>query len=128
MRNMDTKQKVAIGLSEDERSILFQGLAQWGGPAKGTEAMAIAIGFSGTSDLYRDGHRIAADIRSGSPLTIADWHRALLATEIMFASGVVGAGLEWHGVTGWDDVTTLGLLRAVQLKVLHATAPILRGD
>ncbi|WP_104091921.1 hypothetical protein [Arthrobacter sp. GMC3] len=125
---MDTEQKVAIGLTEDERSVLFQGLGQWGGPAKGTEAMAIAIGFSGTSDLYRDGFRIAADIRSGSPLTIVDWHRAVLATEIMFASDVVGAGLEWHGITGWDDATTLHLLRAVQLKVLNATAPILRGD
>lgn len=71
--------------------------------------MAKASGFSGTSDLFRDGHRIAADIRPASHLSIADWHRALLATEIIFASDVVGAGLEWHGATGWDNVTTLRL-------------------
>ncbi len=125
---MGLDQKIAIDLTEDERSVLYQGLGQWGGPAKGTEAMAIAIGFSGLSNLYTDGHRIAVDIRGRHPLTIPEWRRAVLATEVMFASEVIGAGLEWHGVTGWDDVTTLRLLRALQLKVLKATAPILRGD
>lgn len=125
---MSPEQEIAIELTEDERSVLYQGLAQWGGPAKGTEAMAVAMGFNGLSDLYSVGYRIAVEVREERALTILDWHRAVLATEIMFASEFIGAGLEWHGVTGWDDVTTLRLIRSVQLKVLHTTAPILRGD
>ncbi|PYI69793.1 hypothetical protein CVV68_01405 [Arthrobacter livingstonensis] len=125
---MSPEQEIAIDLTEDERSLLYQGLAQWGGPAKGTEPMAVAMGFSGVSNLYSVGYRIAGDIRAELPLTIADWRRAVLATEVMFASDIVGAGLEWQGITGWDDLTTLHLIRSVQRKILHATAPILRGE
>jgi hypothetical protein len=50
----------------------------------------------------------------GQPLSRADWRRALLATEIVFASDVVGSGLDWSITTGLADEDTIGLLRAMQ--------------
>lgn len=41
----------------------------------------------------------------------------LIATEIVFASDVVGAGLDWPIVTGLRDDQTIALLRGLQRKM-----------
>lgn len=114
---MNAHERVQFDLDEDEREVLRRGLTDWAGPAAPTEAMALAMGFRDVADLIADGERIAAFIRAGRSLTKADWRRALLATEIAFASSTVGAGLDWSIVTGYQDDETIRILRAIQRKM-----------
>jgi hypothetical protein len=114
---MNATARVQPDLFDEERELLWRGLLEWGGPAECTEAMAIAIGFRGVTDLLEEGHRIADDLRAGRNLTKADWRRALLATEVVFASGVLGSGIDWSTTTGMDDGETVRVLRSVQRKL-----------
>ncbi|MFE4195600.1 hypothetical protein ACFRJ9_07030 [Paenarthrobacter sp. NPDC056912] len=114
---MKAHDRVQFDLDEDEREVLRRGLMEWAGPAAPTEAMALAMGFGGVDDLFAEGERIAAFIHAGRSLTKADWRRALLATEIVFVSSTVGAGLDWSIVTGYQDDETIRILRAIQRKL-----------
>ena len=108
---------VDVALTDEERLLLERGLVEWGGPARCTEAMAIAIGFDSVADLLEEGYRIADDLSKGKPLTRTDWTRALLATEVVFASNVLGSGHDWEATTGLDDASTIRVLRDVQLRL-----------
>ncbi|WP_186313493.1 hypothetical protein [Paenarthrobacter nicotinovorans] len=114
---MNAHDRVQFDLDEDEREVLRRGLTEWAGPAAPTEAMALAMGFRDVDDLFAEGERIAAFIQAGRSLTKVDWCRALLATEIVFASNTVGAGLDWSIVTGYQDDETIRILRAIQRKL-----------
>ncbi|MCP2048974.1 UNVERIFIED_ORG: hypothetical protein J3D58_003046 [Paenarthrobacter nicotinovorans] len=92
---MNAHNRVQFDLDENEREVLRRALMEWAGPAAPTEAMAVAMGFRDVADLFAEGERIAAFIQAGRSLTKGDWRRALLATEIVFASNTVGAGLVW---------------------------------
>jgi hypothetical protein len=79
------------------------------------------MGFRSEEDLLRgDGRRLREALDRSEPLTRSDWRRTLLATEIVFASDVVGAGWDWSITTGLSDEETIRLLRAVQRKVARA--------
>lgn len=114
----DPSVPVQLRLSDDERNVLRYGLREWGGPANCTEELAVAMGFLGIEDLFREGDRIAQGISAGQPQTRTDWTRALLATEIVFSSRVMGAAGDWSIVTGLDDVETFRLLRSLQRKFM----------
>lgn len=118
---MDMPDNAAFNLTDDERELLWRGLLEWGGPASPTKAMAVAMGFRDVIDLLKEGSRIRADISDGRPLTYADWRRALLATEIVFASDVVGSGVDWSTTTGLQDEETIRMLRSIQRKMVAAT-------
>jgi hypothetical protein len=79
--------------------------------------MAVAIGFRDVADLLSEGHRIADDLLAGRSLTTSDWRRALLATEVVFVSDVLGSGIDWSITTGLKDDETLRMLRSVQRKL-----------
>jgi hypothetical protein len=72
--------------------MLVYGLMDWGGPAYGTNSLAVAMGFSDLEDLQEDGDRIARAIAAGRPLSVRDWTRALVAAEFALASEVLGTG------------------------------------
>ena len=105
-------------LSADERDLLREGLVQWGGPASLTEALAIAMGFAGVDDFFVQSNRLRGALENGEGLSNVDWTRALLATEIVFASDTIGAGVEWSTVTRFHDSETLVILRGLQRKLL----------
>lgn len=113
--------RAAYNLTDDERELLWRGLLEWGGPASPTNSMAVAMGFRDVKDLLKEGSRIRADISEGRPLTYADWRRALLATEIVFASDVVGSGVDWSTTTGLEDEETIRMLRSIQRKIVAAS-------
>ena len=69
------------------------------------------------ADLQDEGYRIADDLLVRRSLSMSDWRRALLATEIVFISDVLGSGIDWSITTGMDDVETLRMLRSVQRKL-----------
>ncbi|MDE0546419.1 hypothetical protein [Microbacterium sp. C7(2022)] len=108
---------VHVALSEAERYLLDRGLVEWGGPARCTEPMAAALGFDSVADLLESGYRIADDLSNDRPLTRRDWTRALLATEVVFASDVLGSGHDWEATTGLNDHATFRTLRELQLRL-----------
>jgi hypothetical protein len=106
-----------LELNDDERDLLRTGLAEWGGSAHLTDSMARAMGFEDRADFSVQNRRIVASLAAGEALSRADWRRALLATEVVFASDVVGSGLDWETTTGICDADTLRLLRSLQRKM-----------
>jgi hypothetical protein len=61
--------------------------------------------------------RLRPLIRTGQPLNRRDWRRALIATEIVFASDVFGSGWDWSITTGISDEDTIRILRSLQRKI-----------
>ncbi|WP_433277622.1 hypothetical protein ACQPZA_01270 [Pseudonocardia xinjiangensis] len=79
------------------------------------------MGFVSKEDLWRgEGRRLREALDHGEPLTRPQWWKALLATEIVFSSTVVGAGWDWTITTGLPDEETIKLLREVQRKLARA--------
>lgn len=110
-------EEVDVPLSGDERELLSQGLHQWGGPTRPTDAVAKVIGFGDVETLLRDGDRIRDLLRQRDALTRLDWSRALVAIEIVWASSYYGAAGDWESVNGWSDQRTLQTLRSIQRKL-----------
>ena len=106
-----------IELSDEERELLIRGLGEWGGPARCTEALAVAMDFGSVGDLISNVARISRALADREPLPRSDWRRALFATEIAFASDVVGSGVEWATTTGLSDESTVRVLRGLQRKI-----------
>jgi hypothetical protein len=109
-----------VPLGDDERHVLWAGLVEWGGPARCTEEMAVAMGFKNVADLLDTGYRIADAIKAKQSLSQLDWVRALLATEVVFASDVMGSGGDWSITTGVSDEDTIRHLRSLQRKIPRA--------
>jgi hypothetical protein len=114
---------VEFDFSAEERELLWQGLHQWGGPTRPTDGIARVIGFPSVEALHADSRAIREELRAGRPLTKRDWERALVATEIVFASNYYGAAGDWEAVSAWDDARTLRVLRAIQRKMAGFRAP-----
>lgn len=117
-------QPVDIDLTVREREFLARGLAEWGGPAHATEAIAAALGLFDLNDSADVVERLSRTVRSGEPLSTADWQRAVGVVEVMFASDRFGSGLEWETTTGFGDVESIGLLRSIQRRL----TAVHRGD
>ncbi len=79
--------------------------------------MAIAMGFESVQNLFDSTDRLAGAIAAGSALSAGDWLRALLATEIVFASNTIGSGHDWAITSGLSDEESLAALRSAQLKL-----------
>ncbi|WP_405388861.1 hypothetical protein OG596_13515 [Streptomyces sp. NBC_01102] len=113
-----------LSLTEEESRLLQQGLIEWSGPARCTEEFAVAMGFDSVEDVIRRGLWIRGVLEAMGDLDPMDWARALLATELAFASDVVGSGYEWSTTTGWPDDITVRVLRSVQLKLIRTVSPL----
>lgn len=75
------------------------------------------MGFGSVQALFREADRLIEAIEGEQPLSRWDWSRALIATEIVFASDVMGSGHDWSMTTGLDDAPTLVRLRELQVKL-----------
>ncbi|MFF5894966.1 hypothetical protein ACFY8O_03465 [Streptomyces argenteolus] len=113
-----------LSMTDEESLLLQQGLMEWCGPARCTEEFAVAMGFDSAQDVGRRGMSIRSALAERESLDPLDWARALLATELAFASDVVGSGYEWSTTTGWADDVTLRVLRSAQLKLIRTVAPL----
>ena len=118
---MNSSKPIPVDLIPNERYVPARGLAEWGGPASPTDELARAMGFRGSEDLWQgEGRDLREAVRQGEHLTREDWRRTLLATEIVFASDVVGAGMDWSITTGLSDEETIRVLRIIQRKISRA--------
>lgn len=118
---------IAVSLSAQERELLRSGLEEWEGPAHPTDDLAVAMGFTGVEDLLNRMQGLRTGLVESSPMTPMDWARALIATEVAFASDVYGSGWDWSSTTGLTDEETIRLLRQVQRKLIGVVAPVLRN-
>ncbi|WP_221320406.1 hypothetical protein [Actinoplanes sp. L3-i22] len=117
---MTADELVSIELDEDEREVLARGLTEWGGPARCTEALAVAMDFGSVEHLFEHVVRLRPLVRGGQPLGRRDWRRVLISAEIVFASDVFGSGWDWQSTTGFRDEETIRILRSLQRKIERA--------
>jgi hypothetical protein len=115
-----------LSLSADETRLLLAALLQWCGPANCSEEFAVAMGFRNATLLSTTCWKIRDAIQRDEPLQPMDWARAILATEVGFASDLMGCGVEWSTLTGLRDHAAVETLRSVQRKLVSITMP-LRG-
>lgn len=109
--------RVSVTLDEAERRFLRCGLLDWGGPARPTDALAAAMGFTDAESLSSETWALWQRIEAGERLPADDWRRVLLAVEIVFASDVVGSGLDWRCTSGIPDAESIVLLPSLQRKL-----------
>lgn len=117
----DSDEIFPVELTVDEREVLRSGLQEWGGPARCSEELAVAMGFADVSDLFKESRRIRGQLEQSEGLTRSDWTRALIATEIVFTSDVLGSGTDWSATTGLSDDHTINVLRDLQRKLRRST-------
>lgn len=110
-------------LAEVEIGLLQRALLEWGGPARCGDEMAVALGFSGFTDLLGRSDELRALMAEDAPIPGADWARILLASEIVFISDLSGSGVDWSVTTGLTDEATVVMFRSVQRKL----APVVRA-
>jgi len=106
-----------VVLDERERRFLRAALLDWGGPAHPTDELAAAMGFSSAEALSDEAWALWKRIEAGETLTTEDWRRVLLAVEIVFASDVVGSGLDFRFTSGIPDEEAIRILRSLQGKL-----------
>lgn len=111
LRGVNPNDVVAVQLTDQERYVLGSGLVEWGGPARCTEELAIAMGFRSVADLFTESDRLIRLLEEGGPMSAFDWARMHLATEIVFASDVVGSGADWVHTVGISDAIRCGYTR-----------------
>lgn len=108
---------LAVPLDDSERRFLRAALVEWGGPARPTDALAVALGFTSADRLAREARALWERIEAGDALTTGDWRQVLLAVEIVFVSDVVGSGLDWWITSGISDEESIAILRGLQRKL-----------
>jgi hypothetical protein len=113
---MTDPELVAIDLTDDERMLMILGLNEYFGAAKrGWPLLVPLLGLSSTDEFRTLLYQLMEAIESKKPLSDLDWVRALLLTEICWASQVLGAGIDF--ATNVRDEKAAPLLRSIQRKV-----------
>jgi hypothetical protein len=113
---MTTSDLADVDLTDDERRLLLAGLMEYGGPAAGAGVLAPLVGAKNTDAFFQLTDRLGAAIKNGQPLSGLDWARALMLTEICWASDILGAASEFG--TNLSDERALPALRSLQRKLV----------
>lgn len=106
-----------VVLDDLERRFLRSAMLEWGGPARPTEELASALGFTSAGSMPSETWALWQRIEAGDSLSSADWRRVLLAAEVVFASDVVGSGLDWPITSDISDADSVAVLRKLQRKL-----------
>lgn len=67
-----------VVLDEDERGFLRAALLDWGGPARPTDELAVAMGFTDAASLSSEAWVLWQRIEADESLTPGEWKRVLL--------------------------------------------------
>ncbi|QNJ95244.1 hypothetical protein HZU40_13990 [Mycolicibacterium fluoranthenivorans] len=105
-----------VDLTDDERRLLLAGLMEYGGPAAGAAALAPLVGADSVDAFFHLTDQLSAAIKDNQPLSDLDWARALVLTEICWASDLLGAASEFG--TNLPDERALPALRSLQRKLV----------
>jgi hypothetical protein len=107
---------VFVELTDVERRLLTAGLMEYGGPAAGAGVLAPLVGVDGVDAFFLLTDRLSVAIENGQPLSDLDWARALVLTEICWASDILGAASDFS--TNLPDEVALPTLRSLQRKLV----------
>ena len=113
---MTTGELADVDLTDVERRLLLAGLMEYGGPAAGAGALAPLVGTESVDEFFQLTDRLTAAIKRGQPLSDLDWARALVLTEICWASDILGAASDFG--TNMPDEVALPALRSLQRKLV----------
>jgi hypothetical protein len=113
---MTTADLADVDLTDDERRLLLAGLMEYGGPAAGAGVLAPLVGAKSVDAFFQLTDRLSAAIKNGQPLSGLDWARALMLTEICWASDILGAASEFDA--NLPDERALPALRSLQRKLV----------
>lgn len=113
---MTTGELANVDLTDDERRLLLAGLMEYGGPAAGAGALAPLVGAKDIDAFFQLTDRLSMAVKNGQPLSDLDWARALVLTEICWASDILGAASEFG--TNLSDERALPALRSLQRKLV----------
>ena len=112
---MDSAELVHIDLTDDERVLLVQGLNEYGGPGRGAPLLTPLVGLSTAGEFDQLRYRLMTAIEHGGALSDLDWARALVLTEISWASDLLGSGIDFS--TSMRDEKAIVVLRGLQRKI-----------
>lgn len=113
---MTTGDLAGADLSDDERQLLLSGLMEYGGPAAGAAALAPLVGVDSVDAFFELTDRLSSAIADREPLSDVDWARAVVLTEICWASDILGAASDLG--SNMSDDRALAALRSLQRKVV----------
>lgn len=110
---------VSIELSDAESDYLTTGLVEWGGPVAMTDPLARVIGFDDAAQFYQFAREMVGRVAGARmvSLTRDEWRSVLIASEINFASDVLGTGTEWEDFSAFTEEETLLAMRTLQRKL-----------
>jgi hypothetical protein len=106
------------------RRLLRDGVAYWLGPIEATDEVAALMDCSSASAMTAEMRHLDSALEEGCPLTTRDVMRALLATELAWASALCGDPTDWENITGRPDDATLRLLRLLQETLSAGGVPL----
>lgn len=112
----NSSELVAVDLTAREREFIQQALEQWALAASDAPFPFQVLGLSTWEEFGELTLRLERAVTEDEPLTDLDWARVLFLTEITWASGLVGAGLDFAIVTGFSDTEAVSLLRGLQRR------------
>jgi hypothetical protein len=107
---------VDIELTEDERTLLLAGLLEYGGPAVGARVVFPIVGAVDLDEFFELTDRLRHSITAHESLSALDWTRALVLTEICWASDILGAASDF-GIN-LTDGRAMAALRSLQRKIV----------
>lgn len=113
---MTTGELTHVDITDVERRLLLAGLMEYGGPAAGAQVLAPLVGTDSVDAFFQLTDRLTAAIKNGQALSDLDWARALVLTEICWASDILGAASEFG--TNMPDEVALPALRSLQRKLV----------
>jgi hypothetical protein len=123
---MGDAELVHIDLTDDERVLLVQGLNEYGGPGRGAPLLRPLVGLSSVGEFYYLIDRLKAAVKSDDLLSDLDWARALVLTEISWASDLLGAGIDFS--SNIRDEKAVVVLRGLQRKISGHRFELLRDN
>ena len=110
-------------LSEEARKLLELGTGLWGGPEYGADLVASMLGLPDEPSLHELARSLRRSLRAWPHVSEGVLWRALLLTEVLFASDVAGMGRQWATVSGWSDQKTLEVMRDLQRHMSGRRSP-----
>lgn len=103
-------------LTDDERTFMVRGLNEYLGLAQAGRPLLVPLmGLSTLAQFDNLVRRLMKAVEAKEPLTDLDWARALLLTEIAWASDLVGSGIEF--ARHFSDNQAIEMLRSIQNEI-----------
>lgn len=111
-----TDHALDVDLTGEERGLLLTCLRDWSQPVPGWQLVAPMVGNKSIDEFLEQTSRLTSALEKGDSLSELDWLRALVLTEIGWASQPLGP--RRTGAARMGDEQALTALRSLQRKIV----------